>query len=761
MSLIHWWPLNGNTTDYGLNPISLINNGAIIDNNGKIGKCYSFDGSNDYLSATITVTSEMSFTCWLKFNAGGNYHILDCRSTASGNPGYQPLYAGVDYGLQFYTSNSGSLNVSASDCGFTTGVWYHLALTISNNGIKAYINGNLVGSNSNTGYNFGSQTLKVGTRCTNQNWFNGLLNDLRVYDHALSAKEVKEISKGLIMHYTFEDPYAEGTTNLISRLSQSNERILINDGVAAVQTISGDGHFSIVLNQGLTSGTTYTLSFYVTNMGENDVCSFGFYDAGMHNTTAIHNGLNSITFTAWKDIPSSLTFDDSGRSNSNIIYMKNFQLEQKDHATPFVKDIREPGLIYDNSGYGYNGTVNGDIQIVPNSASGEYSATFDGSTSYVLSSSGPYLNGASECTFSIWCCPTNTSVLGLFSLEYNTNWRLSASTIPNTVRLRDNSGDSTYKELSMGSYTANEWALFTLTYKNGTATTYKNGVQIGTIAIGGTALNTNQNFLGFGKNNQSSSYYNGKVGDIKIYSTALSTEDILLEYNRKASIDKNGNLFSGEFVETASLSNPKIDKNNLVSASSISEGLLTKVLDDGSIFERIYYFDYDVAGSVFSTSEAKLCNEDGKFSILGQLNNYIPNDGWYEFYYREKDQWVRWKQSYNPLSRYTSGNSGTASEYSYIGGSATPHSSFYGLTRYSAEDNNACYLRGAPSWWCAIAPYGTDYDVFPDMWGNSTNNHHQELWVRIDNMKKGYEFNNINKFKMTSRGITANQIIED
>ena len=34
------------------------------------------------------------------------------------------------------------------------------------------------------------------------------------------------------------------------------------------------------------------------------------------------------------------------------------------------------------------------------------------------------------------------------------------------------------------------------------------------------------------------------MGDFKIYSTALSAEDILAEYNRKAAIDKNGNLFA-------------------------------------------------------------------------------------------------------------------------------------------------------------------------------------------------------------------------
>ena len=73
MSLIHWWPLNGNTNDYGVNNIILINNGAAVNSAGKIGSCYYFDGNTSYLQATIEAGlfdgtgHPFSFTFWMKF----------------------------------------------------------------------------------------------------------------------------------------------------------------------------------------------------------------------------------------------------------------------------------------------------------------------------------------------------------------------------------------------------------------------------------------------------------------------------------------------------------------------------------------------------------------------------------------------------------------------------------------------------------------------------------------------------------------------
>ena len=137
----------------------------------------------------------------------------------------------------------------------------------------------------------------------------------------------------------------EATSNLITRVTSSNAKCPLAGNGVDVQTVSGDAYCGLTLAQSTVQGETYTLSFEVSGMGENDVCSFGLYKSGMHYTTRIYNGRNVIRMANFPFAASSLTFDDSGRSNTNIIHIRNFQFEKKDHATPYTKDARAANTI--------------------------------------------------------------------------------------------------------------------------------------------------------------------------------------------------------------------------------------------------------------------------------------------------------------------------------------------------------------------------------------------------------------------------------
>jgi hypothetical protein len=142
-----------------------------------------------------------------------------------------------------------------------------MAVTFSkNNVLSFYINGELKGAKTVTrsALNSSSQNIVVGLNRANS-YHNAsniaqqriclkeYFNDVRIYDHALSPKEVEELSKGLVLHYKLDDMSCEVTTNL-SKI----------DTYSGVITSGKDVGSNFYIAK-LTSEGTYTISVFIDN----------------------------------------------------------------------------------------------------------------------------------------------------------------------------------------------------------------------------------------------------------------------------------------------------------------------------------------------------------------------------------------------------------------------------------------------------------------------------------------------------------------
>ena len=92
-------------------------------------------------------------------------------------------------------------------------------------------------------------------------------------------------------------------------------------------------------------------------------------------------------------------------------------------------------------------------------------------------------------------------------------------------------GDAfTYNSIAHGLSTG-EWSNFCYTRSGTTNTLYINTVQKGTFTSNWSGTNTTQVYIGALNNSGASQYLNGKLANIQIYNRALSTEEILQNYN--------------------------------------------------------------------------------------------------------------------------------------------------------------------------------------------------------------------------------------
>ena len=406
MALQVWLPLNGNLNNQGIADVTVTNNGATINDNGKIGKCYSFDGN----TSGITINSSSFLGNWGGNNPFSialwlyNGEIAGSRAVIFGDYNYNQYIGELSFNIEINGGGTGTDCLrffwrGNPDWGSTTakietGKWSHISITYSGSETKIYVNGVLkdtrVGILTTLSKTNDVFMLGRDVRSGDSTPLIGKMNDFRIYDHCLSQKEVSEIAKGLVLHYKLDDPYIEPTVNLgmtsinYSTYNYGQEYALsgwggdagtvtyyksggYNNGPYKVyhKTATGTGGvFRKTANDiVIEAGKTYTMSIYVKASRDYTDSNYSFNINGVTATDNNHyiTASQAVHFTTeWTRIVRTFTAgaSDAGKYgemsiiyNDSVtdyyVYWSCFQIEEGDHATEFTPTYRiNPGNLY-------------------------------------------------------------------------------------------------------------------------------------------------------------------------------------------------------------------------------------------------------------------------------------------------------------------------------------------------------------------------------------------------------------------------------
>ena len=189
------------------------NVGATHDPDGGFndGGAFGYDGVNDYVvivsGATLDVaTAAYSVSLWIKFNAlptNNKQVIIYEKGTLTGaSPGYA---LGLSNNAGVFQLNLPKFGVANQLYNWTPtlGVWYHIVAvqnyTSTPTTVTFYVNGfplGITGSNTSAYGNTAGYNAYIGGATgftVNFDVFSGLIDDVRIYDRALSADEVKTL----------------------------------------------------------------------------------------------------------------------------------------------------------------------------------------------------------------------------------------------------------------------------------------------------------------------------------------------------------------------------------------------------------------------------------------------------------------------------------------------------------------------------------------------------------------------------------------
>ena len=547
MALQVWLPLTKDLRQQGLSNVTVTNNGATYSSTGgKLGGCYSFSNNTMVLPSFNTTRS---ISLWLKTTlTNSTIAFVDYKSK-------------LGFGFQsngYIIANCSNTSFKMfSNTNFQSGQWNHIVVIRDDalTDVTLYINGVLQTERINTTNTWTNNVdgCYLGGRSTGTN-MTCSINDFRVYDYCLSPMEVKELAKGLVLHYP------------LNRNGWGQENLVVNSHIEQ-SGINTYKFYAFGSNNNLVAGDSCTVSFDIKSTINNVACDVYFRSSnGMVGSSKILTGITTEykRFSTTMTVPSSTYVSMAVRWNGNVsgantsatYYIRNMKVEKGSIATPWCPNLADElaaimGLNstteYDCSGFCNNGTKMTDtITYTSDTAKYQVSNHFNGTYDGIIIENlalKDIINSA--VTYAFWIKPESESgARSVYFGSYNTgpSWSIEKTT-GNVMRSYWNgSPDET---CSGATITDGVWQHICLT-KNGTndIKIYINGIQ----KWASTATHSNLNFpttyrIGRDTRSNDGTPYKGLMSDFRIYATALSADDVKSLYQNSAYIDSSGNVY--------------------------------------------------------------------------------------------------------------------------------------------------------------------------------------------------------------------------
>ena len=176
----------------------MVSTGAVANGSwsaaGKFGKALSFNGTSSRVTvpdaAALDLTTGMTLEAWVNpavaptgwkdviYKGNDNYYL-----EASSSGGNRPVGGAIIGGSQSQAFGTAQL---------ATGAWVHLAETYDGAALRFYLNGTQVSSVARTGSILTStNALNIGSDSIYGQYFNGLIDEVRIYNVALSATQIQ------------------------------------------------------------------------------------------------------------------------------------------------------------------------------------------------------------------------------------------------------------------------------------------------------------------------------------------------------------------------------------------------------------------------------------------------------------------------------------------------------------------------------------------------------------------------------------------
>jgi hypothetical protein len=571
MGLQIWLPLDGSFDNKGL-----MNTKLTTPANYSGWSTISKIGTKGFTNGTIIMDAEttgkiynnkeMTFAFWFYANAADGTSTGNCIIGNGGMPGsnnrkfaifnYQTIndlhWSWQNDGIEGGTNGPVAVGGSKNDS-LPSYKWTHVILAYKNPTMTLYINGKAVATATGIVNN---ATYEYSTPILNLNSYQ-IVNDLRIYDNCLSAKEAAELARGLVGHWPLHNNYdcmpnilTNGSTEISSAAYNTQIYYTESAPVAGeVYTLTmcvtpapGVTHFSPYLSAGYKSAGNITVSGTGTQIVT-------------HTFTAAYYSGREPSVSASYGYIYIYRFPKEGVTGETTIHWA--KLEKGNKATSFCPHSSETpqgNKVYDCSGYERHGSIYGSPTINNDSIRHNCCTAFSGSQAI---NCGRGAMVTDEITVNLWVYLDDWA-------NFNNNIRVISCTEGGGWNIESYGHFPCYAggayQIAKGNFQSASpgWHMITGMFDGFQSRIYLDGV----LKASSTALSTKTPITYHGANSifigaeaagsastPTSPYFTGKISDVRIYATALSATDLLELYQVSVSIDEEGGVYGYNFKE--------------------------------------------------------------------------------------------------------------------------------------------------------------------------------------------------------------------
>ena len=635
MGLKIWLPLNGDLTNLGILELPTPTFNDLTYEAGKIGQCGK--GRVGWHLSKEILDNQWTVATWIKctdtFSQYNNVLFSKNIKTTSDCQ----IYLSIISNNRLNIGVNGPYSTLTYDYNFSTNTWYHIAATYDGLNISLYINGKLVKSGTTTtAQPSNTFNIQINGRSTNDDGTGSYTmpymnyNDFRLYDECLSAAQVHEIAKGLVLHYKL-DNNGMGNRNLAL-----NSRTFSNWTVGSGWTHSTENgatvyHYErtgststswnrlippLQLNpENYLNGITVSFDFKCDDVSAIDHKCLGALQ--VYRADNVRVGwyepvwdLSQVTDNKWIRLSRHFTYsvlkinNDSRYPNAEIayttfsfqlcrngsIYIKNVKIEDGAVATPYFvapEDLSiDTTVVTDSSGYGHHGwQVNTQTAASPRySIATVCNGTTVDKTSSTLTGAAYFFGklsmpASSALTVAWWGKNDTYGRGGIFE---TTSTIFTATTGMNGTDYNTTAianWDSTFR-IYNGSSNVNifssfikdgAWHHHAIVFDGAHVYYYCDGNLKTSGALTGTLPAFNGIRMGLGRAGGIYRQIEESVSDLRIYCTPLLDTDIKLLYNVGSRIDNLGGIHTYEANENDTNVRSKVLKTGQLQSKNIYE----------------------------------------------------------------------------------------------------------------------------------------------------------------------------------------------